>query len=1291
MVSGTRTPVKRTSNTISSPSSSREPKPKLLSTFSLKKEIDTVETMPLNNYAHFDDKINVCLKNDQMDNAIFWADKKLSYVKNENDNFFGTITTKVPFVAIVDYLRVLTAAQAWVKVTDFVQAEDCVFSHVCLTYYYVNSLWQQKMHAEIVQLPMSLINMWEEVPVIQPQDHELKYSSKHYYPTEKEKITLNLMEKEGNVEAALLLILGKTYIRVVNREAASAALKSCIRMDPTCFEAWSLILKYHLLKKEAIITFLSQLSEIERENELFDIVKLYVETYIDKKEEDLPKENIATAVNTTPEAAASSSRPARKSLSNSKKKFDEPQPPSRFHMRTRSNNNQQQDQSLEEETIIESVKDLSIRNERLKDKLADDVDMISLEALKNFNSGDNYKALQITDDLFKKYGSSPNFFYLHLAVLTELKKTCRLFEIAHNLVERCPENEISWYAIGCYYMAIENWYAAKTFFHKTIQINSNFGEGWMAMGHANALGGEHEQSMNCYFRAHRLLEGSWEPLMYIGIEHMKTNNLTLSANFLADSLSLAEDNIMVLLEMGAMYYGQNRSSLAEKYFNKALNSVLGLEPDAELNDQMLEVKLHQTISTRWESLMNNLGMLYRVLKRYERAIMFHKKAMSMEYRDPSNLISMGMCYAYMGMYGEALAIFNEAASPKLLIKKIRQQIQHTTKRGTSIDDLVSPIQLKANNKPASEIHIDGVVKVAPNDVSLILDSFIRNQTIREISKEHGMTDKLFMGSFKSFRHLCIFSPDLDLKLKVILSDIHTKKASVELLFNEFLVHAKRTYPHLESMDDLKMISDLTQPHNWYPQARNILRKIVFHAGPTNSGKTWSALERFKSAKSGVYCGPLRLLACEVFQKCNDAGIPCDLMTGEDRRFVRGQDDPADHTASTVEMLSVTRPVEVAVIDEIQMVRDDQRGFAFTRALLGVPAEEIHVCGEVAAIDIVKKLLDPIGEHVEIRTYERKTSLSICDYGVGNYQNIQKGDAIVCFSKRRVFSIVNELKKLNIPTAVIYGSLPPAVKLAQSAKFNDPEDPVKVLVATDAIGMGLNLNIQRVIFDSLVKPPNNELIQNHAALQIAGRAGRFGTTFANGQVLPMKDRDVSILKTILSKPVEAITSAGIAPTFEQLETFSYHLPNATLVNLLDIFVSICSVNEHYFMCDIEETRNLALLLESIQLPLNVRYGFCLAPIQSRNKMVSTALVKMARRFSTRQTISYDWMCDLIKYPFNDIHTLEELNAFTDVFQIIELYLWLSYRFSDMFPDYTEVRQLELEANDLMQEALKKITT
>lgn len=186
------------------------------------------------------------------------------------------------------------------------------------------------------------------------------------------------------------------------------------------------------------------------------------------------------------------------------------------------------------------------------------------------------------------------------------------------------------------------------------------------------------------------------------------------------------------------------------------------------------------------------------------------------------------------------------------------------------------------------------------------------------------------------------------------------------------------FPHLNCMDDLKKLSDLTEPTNWYTKAREIKRKIIYHAGPTNSGKTYSALQQFQTSDSGVYCGPLKLLANEVFNKTNQINKKCDLITGEERKFADLDNIPAEHVACTVEMVNLDKEYDVAVIDEIQLISDLQRGWAWTRAFLGLNAKEIHVCGDLTAIDIISDLAFLCGDVLEVKNYKRLTQLSIMD-------------------------------------------------------------------------------------------------------------------------------------------------------------------------------------------------------------------------------------------------------------------------------------------------------------------------
>uniref|UniRef100_A0A2K5JDZ6 ATP-dependent RNA helicase SUPV3L1, mitochondrial n=1 Tax=Colobus angolensis palliatus TaxID=336983 RepID=A0A2K5JDZ6_COLAP len=559
------------------------------------------------------------------------------------------------------------------------------------------------------------------------------------------------------------------------------------------------------------------------------------------------------------------------------------------------------------------------------------------------------------------------------------------------------------------------------------------------------------------------------------------------------------------------------------------------------------------------------------------------------------------------------------------------------------------------------------------------------------------TARLFHQAFISFRNYIMQSHSLDVDIHIVLNDICFGAAHVDDLFPFFLRHAKQIFPVLDCKDDLRKISDLRIPPNWYPDARAVQRKIIFHSGPTNSGKTYHAIQKYFSAKSGVYCGPLKLLAHEIFEKSNAAGVPCDLVTGEERVTVQPDGKQASHVSCTVEMCSVTTPYEVAVIDEIQMIRDPARGWAWTRALLGLCAEEVHLCGEPAAIDLVTELMYTTGEEVEVRDYKRLTPISVLDHALESLDNLRPGDCIVCFSKNDIYSVSRQIEIRGLESAVIYGSLPPGTKLAQAKKFNDPNDPCKILVATDAIGMGLNLSIRRIIFYSLIKPSINEKgekelepITTSQALQIAGRAGRFSSQFKEGEVTTMNQEDLSLLKEILKRPVDPITAAGLHPTAEQIEMFAYHLPDTTLSNLIDIFVDFSQVDGQYFVCNMDDFKFSAELIQHIPLSLRVRYIFCTAPINKKQPFVCSSLLQFARQYSRNEPLTFAWLRRYIKWPLLPPKNIKDLMDLEAVHDVLDLYLWLSYRFMDMFPDASLIRDLQKELDGIIQDGVHNIT-
>lgn len=169
-------------------------------------------------------------------------------------------------------------------------------------------------------------------------------------------------------------------------------------------------------------------------------------------------------------------------------------------------------------------------------------------------------------------------------------------------------------------------------------------------------------------------------------------------------------------------------------------------------------------------------------------------------------------------------------------------------------------------------------------------------------------------------------------------------------------------------DEAARLADLTAPALWpcFSAARAVRRRIIAHVGPTNSGKTHAALRALRSARSGAYCGPLRLLAAEVSERLTAAGVPCNLLTGQEQvTRTTASGAPARHVAATVEMADLSTPVAVAVVDEVQLLADASRGPAFARALLGLPARELHVCGDPAALPLLRALARDCGDELEV--------------------------------------------------------------------------------------------------------------------------------------------------------------------------------------------------------------------------------------------------------------------------------------------------------------------------------------
>ncbi|KAF8891094.1 P-loop containing nucleoside triphosphate hydrolase protein [Gymnopilus junonius] len=394
-----------------------------------------------------------------------------------------------------------------------------------------------------------------------------------------------------------------------------------------------------------------------------------------------------------------------------------------------------------------------------------------------------------------------------------------------------------------------------------------------------------------------------------------------------------------------------------------------------------------------------------------------------------------------------------------------------------------------------------------------------------------------------------------------------------ILEEEFLIDRKT----VQYIQRLVKATSRQYPADEWPEARAMHRKFIMHVGPTNSGKTHHALRALAAAKSGLFAGPLRLLAHEIWHRLNTGQIVplgveedpkaprsaegnpeyarlCDMITGEEQRIM-GPDSPLQ--SCTVEMVPyMFRKYDVAVIDEIQMISDWNRGGGWVSAVLGLCAHEIHLCGEESAVPVVEALLKHTGDELEVRRYERLTPLVVEEQSLnGDLTKIRKGDCVVTFSRSKIF----ELKKLveaqtGLRCAVVYGRLPPEVRSDQAALFNDPNSGYDVLIGSDSIGMGLNLRIKRIIFETMHKfgKDGRHLLSISTVKQISGRAGRYGVhedqADLGGTVTTLYPEDLPHVSRWITSPYEPLPYVIVQNTPEILHACLSILPAGSSMNL-----------------------------------------------------------------------------------------------------------------------------------------------
>ena len=362
------------------------------------------------------------------------------------------------------------------------------------------------------------------------------------------------------------------------------------------------------------------------------------------------------------------------------------------------------------------------------------------------------------------------------------------------------------------------------------------------------------------------------------------------------------------------------------------------------------------------------------------------------------------------------------------------------------------------------------------------------------------------------------------------------------------------------------------------------KKILAILGPTNTGKTHLAIEKMLEHNSGIFGLPLRLLAREIYDKCvQKIGLKkVALITGEEKIIPAS----ADYFICTVESMPKDKSVDFIAIDEIQMCADRERGHIFTDRLLHSRGNKMTM---FLGSHVMKEIIQDLVKNVEFQKKERFSKLTY-----GGHKKISRLDnkaAIIAFSIEEVYAIAELVRRQKGGAAIIMGSLSPKTRNSQVKLYQSGD--ADYLVATDAIGMGLNMDIDQIYFSNLKKFDGKKVRRLNLVeiSQIAGRAGRykndgnFGTTgdcenLDSDEIEKIENHNLPVTKIIywrnsklnFDNPEKLIASLELKPTKKNL----IRSHDSRDENVLRYLLKKGNENILY-------SKNLELLWECCQIP------------------------------------------------------------------------------------------------------------
>ncbi|MCJ1310499.1 anaphase promoting complex subunit cdc16 [Agyrium rufum] len=276
--------------------------------------------------------------------------------------------------------------------------------------------------------------------------------------------------------------------------------------------------------------------------------------------------------------------------------------------------------------------------------LASNPDLLLAKADLLFTQCRFKEALALTSSILEADEYNFAIYPLHLACLHELNQTNTLFLLAHRLADLHPDEPATWLAVGVYYLSIQKIAEARRYFSKASMMDPHFGPAWIGFAHTFAAEGEHDQAISAYSAAARLFQGTHLPQLFLGMQNLLLNNMTIAHEYLNEAFEICPTDPLLLNEMGVVFYHGDHLPHAIKLFQQALAIAASVSSDPKA----------------WVATRANLGHAFRRSARWKEALGEFDEVLRQGGKDAGIFCAKGLCLLEMGRSWEAVVAFHEA-------------------------------------------------------------------------------------------------------------------------------------------------------------------------------------------------------------------------------------------------------------------------------------------------------------------------------------------------------------------------------------------------------------------------------------------------------------------------------------------------------------------------------------------------------------------------------------------------------------------------------------------------------